>query len=135
MTLINTIRRVKLMSNNTIKIQQIKQGLLFNSRFLQKTIMYLCSTKAEISPHYIMSIQKFLFISVCEWMEQNYSKGGTWGVYLFEYILGIRVDDGKLRISSEKFFFSTILKKIAFASVRICMTIGQIMCGQVVRCA
>ena len=28
-----------------------------------------------------------------------------------------------------------ILKKIAFASVRICMTIGQIMCGQVVRCA
>ena len=58
------------------------------------------------------------------------------GVYLFEYILGIRVDDGKLRIStSKKFFFSTILKKIAFASVGICMTIGQIMCGQVVRCA
>ena len=137
MTLINTIRRVKLMSNNTIKIQQIKQGLLFNSRFLQKTIMYIyvLQRRKSLSTHYIMSIQKFLFISVCEWMKQNYSKGGTWGVHLFEYILGIRVDDGKLRISSEGFFFSTILKKIAFASVRICMTIGQIMCGQVVRCA
>ena len=60
-------------------------------------------------------------------------KGG--GGFTYLSILGIRVDDGKLRISSEKFFFSTILKKIAFASVGICMTIGQIMCGQVVRCA
>ena len=67
-------------------------------------------------------------------MEKNYSKGG--GGFTYLSILGIRADDGKLRIStSEKFFFSTILKKIAFASVRICMTIGQIMCGQVVRCA
>ena len=57
------------------------------------------------------------------------------GGFTYLSILGIRVDDGKLRISSEGFFFSTILKKIAFASVRICMTIGQIMCGQVVRCA
>ena len=64
---------------------------------------------------------------------EYYSKGG--GGFTYLSILGIRVDDGKLRISSEKFFFSTILKKIAFASVRICMTIGQIMCGQVVRCA
>ena len=44
---------------------------------------------------------------------ENYSKGG--GGFTYLSILGIRVDDGKLRISSEKFFFSTTLD-ILFSS-------------------
>ena len=61
-------------------------------------------------------------------------KGGIAGGG-FTYLSGlgwmvcIKQNLGKINFSLQ------LLKKIAFASVRICMTIGQIMCGQVVRCA